>query len=146
MGYLEWFEAHGRKHRKIVEKLENLSDNEVVEYFRFKNMVVAEPDFCPLYAKNRKCHDIENLNCYLCACPHFRFDDDGLKKVDGKTLKSVCSIDAKESRTIEHDEIIHLDCSLCLLPHRESFIKKNFSRDWFEIMERVAPKSRLKIS
>ena len=140
MGYLEWFKAHGKKHKKIVDKLLHLSDDEIIEYFRFENMAKVELDFCPLYAENRKCHEMELLNCYLCACPYFRFDDNGLEFRDGLTIKSKCSINAKDSSTIEHDGVVHLNCSSCTLPHKESFIKKHFSRDWFEVMSKVKPK------
>lgn len=66
---------------KCNEKLEGNTKQEIIEYFRFENMVKNEPDFCPLYKDNKKCHDMEDLNCYLCACPHFRFDDNGFKKI-----------------------------------------------------------------
>ena len=51
-------------------KLEDKTTDEVIEYFKFENMVKNEPDFCPLYKDNKKCHDMEDLNCYLCACPN----------------------------------------------------------------------------
>jgi len=116
-----------------MEKLKNFSDDEVILYFRFENMVKNEPDFCPLYKSNRKCHNIENLNCYLCACPNFRFDDNGFKKVKNKTLFSYCAIDSKNGREATSANAIHQDCSLCHIPHREDFIKRVFKRDWFEI-------------
>jgi Zn-finger protein len=135
MGYLEWFVSHAKKHGEIVERLSHLSDDEVIKYFRYENMRESEPQFCPLYAKGKKCHDMENLNCYLCACPYFRFDDEGLSVDDrGRRVKSLCSIESKNSSTVEYSDIVHLDCSLCNLPHREGFIKKHFSRDWFEVM------------
>jgi Zn-finger protein len=137
LGYLDWFVAHSKKHKKIVDKLSHLSDDEIIEYFRFENMVQNEPEFCPLYAQNRKCHEVENLNCYLCACPYFRFDDDGLDIKDGKVIKSICSIDAKDKAWSIHQDVVHLDCSNCLLPHKKGFIKKHFSRDWLEIMKDV---------
>jgi len=137
MSYREWFDKHGKKHREIVDRLSHLSDEELIEYFRFDNMKKSEPEFCPLYARDKKCHDMEILNCYLCACPYFRFNDNGLEIVDGKSIKSICSIDAKDSSTIEHKSIVHLDCSGCILPHTEGYIKKVFSRDWFEIMSEV---------
>lgn len=137
MTYLEWYTSHGNKHAKIMQKLKHLSDEEIITYFRFENMVKHEPDFCPLYAENKKCHEMENLNCYLCACPHFRFSDKGLHKQGKKTIYSTCAIDAKEGGVFESDTAIHQDCTKCLLPHYESVIKKYFSRDWFKIMKRV---------
>ena len=77
MTYQEWFETHASKHAVIMEKLTHLSDTEVIEYFRFENMVINEPDFCLLYTENKKCHEVEHLNCYWCACPYFRFNDSG---------------------------------------------------------------------
>ncbi len=72
MTYHDWFVQHAKKHREIVSRLEHLSDEEVIAYFRYGNMVVHEPDFCPLYARGTRCHEMEDLNCYLCACPHFQ--------------------------------------------------------------------------
>jgi len=69
-----------------MQKLTKLSDNEVIAYFRFENMVQKEPDFCPLYKETKKCHDMEVLNCYLCACPNFRFDDEGISKKEARTI------------------------------------------------------------
>jgi hypothetical protein len=139
MSYSSWFYEHGEKHKKIMEKLTALSAMEVVTYFRFDNMVKNEPDFCPLYKDNKKCHNIKELNCYLCACPNFRFDDEGFNVREGKTLYSACSINSKEGDRHISDDAIHQDCSKCAVPHYESYILKQFSRDWFEIMENVAP-------
>ena len=135
MTYKEWFEAHAKKHRAIVEKLGHLSDEELIRYFRFDNMVEREPEFCPLYQTGKKCHEMEVLNCYLCACPNFRFDDEGLQEAGDKTLFSTCSIDAKEGKQFVSAEAIHQDCSKCTIPHREEYIRKHFSRDWREIMK-----------
>ncbi|WP_320035290.1 hypothetical protein [Halarcobacter sp.] len=137
MTYNEWFNEHGNKHAKILEKLKDLSDDEVIEYFRFDNMVKKEPDFCPLYKDNKKCHDYEELNCYLCACPNFRFDDAGIKKQEDKTLFSYCSIDSKDGSQYKGEDYIHQNCSGCIVPHKERYIKKHFKRDWFGIMKEV---------
>ena len=137
MTYNDWFESHGNKHKNIMNKLEEMSDSDVIAYFRFENMVEKEPDFCTLYKDNKKCHEINILNCYLCACPYFRFDDNGLSKKEEKTLYSDCSIDAKEGTQFVSEDAIHQDCSACTVPHNEAYIKKHFSRDWFEMMQNV---------
>ncbi len=72
MTYISWIENHSKKHQKLVQKLYSLSENELIEYFLYENMQKNEPDFCLLYKENKKCHDMKNLNCYLCACPEFR--------------------------------------------------------------------------
>lgn len=136
MSYTQWFDAHAAKHREIVQKLLNLGyDHErIVAYFDFENMVKTEPEFCPLYAEHRKCHDMERLNCYLCACPNFRFDDNALPDTSGKTRYSHCAIDSRDGGTIEHDGAMHQDCSKCTVPHRLSYVLKHFGTDWKAIM------------
>jgi Zn-finger protein len=126
MSYISWFQNHSIKHQNIVRKV-NLE--EVVEYFRWENISKTDIDFCPLFAKNKKCHEMENLNCYLCACPNFRFDD------NAKKTKSWCSIDSKDGRQIEHNGIIHQDCSGCTIPHTDEYIKKHFDVQWLDIMK-----------
>lgn len=137
MTYNSWFKSHGLKHKNIMKKLEHLSDADVIKYFRFENMVENEPDFCFLYKDNKKCHDMEELNCYLCACPNFRFNDEGVSKKGSQILYSTCSIDSKDGAQFVYDDAIHQDCSGCTVPHHEAYIKKYFSRDWFEIMRKV---------
>jgi Zn-finger protein len=113
------------KHKKLVEKLAHLSDEELINYFDFDNMVKAEPDFYLLYKENKKCHDMEKLNCYLCACPNFRV---------GKS-SSTCAINSKDGGSIKApDGFTHQDCSNCTVPHKVEYIKENFSRDWLKVM------------
>lgn len=137
MSYSKWYKEHGKKHQAVMRRLAHLSDDEVISYFRFENMVKNEPDFCPLYKENKKCHEMEQLNCYLCACPNFRFHDEGIKEVKKKTLYSACSIDSQDGSQFILDDAIHQDCSACLVPHHEAYIKKVFDRDWFKIMKEV---------
>lgn len=137
MTYRDWFDAHGARHKKIIDKLiaKGYNKDQMIDYFRFESMLIHEPDFCLLYKEAKKCHEIENLNCYLCACPHFRFDDRGMPAQEGKKRYSFCAIDAKEGSAAIYGDAIHQDCSACLIPHHPSYIKKHFSLDWFEIMQ-----------
>lgn len=137
MTYSQWFEMQGNLHAKVMEKLKGKTQDEIVKYFRFDNMVKNEPDFCPLYKDNKKCHDYEDLNCYLCACPNFRFKEEGFDKVDGKTVYSSCSINSKKGGQFVGEDYIHHDCSACVIPHKDRYIKKNYSENWFEIMKDV---------
>ena len=137
MNYITWFESHGKKHQEIMRKLTDLSDEEIIAYFRFENMVQKEPDFCLLYKERKKCHEMDDLNCYLCACPNFRFDDDGLVSDGDQILYSRCSIESEDGAQFVTAEAIHQDCSGCTVPHHEAYIRKYFSRDWFSIMRKV---------
>ena len=126
MSYSRWFQTHGEKHKAIMDKLTELSHEEVIDYFSFENMVKEEPDFCPLYKDNKKCHDIEDLNCYLCACPNFRVGE----------LKSSCAINSKYGDNIvAKDGYIHQDCSACVVPHSTIYTKKVFDKNWQKIMQ-----------
>ena len=141
MTYEEWFIKQGNLHANVMKKLTDKSVDEVIEYFKFENMVKNEPDFCPLYKDNKKCHDMEDLNCYLCACPNFRCKDEGFEKTDdGKTLFSVCNIKSRDGSQYIGEDYIHQNCSGCIVPHRAKYIKKHFDRDWFKVMKDVRPK------
>ena len=134
MGYSEWFEKHAAKHKKIVDKLvdKGFTQEQIIDYFDFDNMVENENDFCPLYKEPKKCHDMEKLNCYLCACPNFRFNDEGLGSYNEFKILSKCSIDNGEK--FAGKGVIHQDCSSCSVPHHKAYIEKNFDLDWKKIM------------
>lgn len=136
MTYTAWRHTHIQKHQNIIKKLSNLSDNEIIDYFRWDNMIIYERNFCSLYEDNKKCHQMTHLNCYLCACPFFRFDDEGLGEKEGKILYSICTINAKNSKEFHSDNAIHQDCSSCDIPHHKRYIQKNFNRDLSEIFDK----------
>jgi Zn-finger protein len=132
VSYKAWLENHSQKHQKIMEKLTGLTNVQIIEYFRFENMVKNEIDFCPLYKDNIKCHDVENLNCYLCACPNFRVS----------SMKSYCSINSPDGgEVISQDGYIHQDCSKCIIPHKELYIKENFDRNYIKYIQCYPPPS-----
>ena len=136
MGYSEWFEAHAAAHKALIDKLlaRGLGKTEIIDYFDFENMVEAESDFCPLYAEKRKCHEMEKLNCCLCACPNFRFRDEGIRQAEGKTVYSECAIASKEGKPGVYGDAVHQDCSGCTVPHRRAYIEKVFDTAWRKIM------------
>jgi hypothetical protein len=135
-GYASWFKEFGDKHHLLTQKLlhQGLNQEEIIEYFRFENMVQKEKDFCELYKTNTKCHEMDVLNCYLCACPNFRFTSKP-QKINSKIIHSSCSIDSKDGALFEHENNIHQDCSGCQIPHKENYIKKHFDYEWKEIMK-----------
>jgi len=136
MSYSSWFEQHAQKHKKIVDKLlaKGYEKEQIIDYFEYDSMVENEYDFCPLYAKGKKCHDMEYLNCYLCACPNFRFDDDGLGTYNEYKILSKCSINNGEE--FLGKGVIHHDCSTCSVPHHKAFVEKVFDLDWKKIMSK----------
>ncbi len=127
MSYLSWFNKHANKHQQIVQKID---ESELINYFKWDNISKSDVDFCPLFTKREKCHEMENLNCYLCACPNFRFDD------SAKRVKSWCSINSEQGKQIEHNGLIHQDCSGCTIPHHQKYIEDNFDIKWLNIMKK----------
>jgi hypothetical protein len=134
MTYREWYGEFARRHREIVKRIDTAEAETLIDYFRYENMRERHPGFCPLYAEGKRCHELENLNCYLCGCPHFRYCDEGIDEIGGKIRYSLCAIDAKEGKTFETDTAIHQDCSDCPLPHLSGFIRRHFDRDWAAVM------------
>ncbi len=136
MSYTAWFKQHALKHKAIVDKLlaKGYDKEQIIDYFVYENMQKEENDFCPLYKKDKKCHDTDYLNCYMCACPNFRFNDEGIKEIEGMTQYSMCSIDSKNGKEGVFNGKIHQDCSKCLVPHKKSYVEKNFNYNWSEIM------------
>ena len=130
MTYLEWIGEHSKKHKKIIEKLTHLNDAKKVEYFLYENMIKNESTFCLLYKENKKCHEMKDLNCYLCACPEFRLQAKS-------KIKSYCSINSKFGTTCKVHDDIHQDCSGCLIPHKKQYILKVFDKDWNKMMKNV---------
>lgn len=138
MGYKKWVAQHATKHKQIIEKLteQNYTKEQIIEYFDFENMVQNEKDFCPLYAEHKKCHEMDKLNCYLCSCPNFRYNDNGIKQTANKTQFSYCSIDSKDGAQGVYGDAIHQDCSKCTVPHHKEYVRKHFDLDWAKIMQR----------
>lgn len=138
MTYNEWYEQHAKKHAAIMKKLEaqGLDEYDIVQYFIFDNMVENEPDFCELYATKTKCHEMYELNCYMCGCPHFRFYQSPPLQ-DNLEFHSVCSINSKRGKRSITDEQVHQDCSGCNIPHAEDYILSNFDSDWLKMMGKV---------
>lgn len=138
MTYKSWFDAHALKHKNIVDKLvlKNYTKEQIIDYFDFDNMVKKEKNFCPLYQENKKCHEMESLNCYLCACPNFRFDDNGIRNIEQMQQYSYCNIDSKDGKQGVYGDKIHQDCSQCKIPHHKHYIKRYFDLSWRAIMKR----------
>ena len=74
---------------------------------------------------------IETLNCFSCGCPYFRLNND-----DSEIL-SYCSINHKNGGQMKAKKGIHQDCSKCTVPHKVNFVRRNFNKDWNQIMAKV---------
>ena len=137
MTYLQWAKAH---RKKVIDIKSNLSERgyskkQILDYFDYNNMIIRHKDFCLLYKDNKKCHDIENLNCYLCACPYFVFND--YTPIRNNEY-SICKVDSKFSKIFEFEDKKHCDCSDCIIPHTRQMCDKFYSIDSYDFMEGVS--------
>lgn len=137
MLYEEWFEQHSKKHKKIVDKLlaKGYDKEQIIDYFDYDNMAKEEIEFCPLYKMGKKCHNMKELNCYLCGCPNFRFNDEGIGIYNGYKILSKCDINNGSS--VGRGGAVHQDCSKCTVPHHKAYVSKNFDIEWKKIMQEV---------
>ena len=129
MTYTDWATKHLASRREIQGKLEahGCSSEQVIDYFDFDNMVTHEPDFCPLYKTNTKCHETGRLNCYLCACPHFKCSDEPLETlVNGDKLFSLCTINSGNAGSFIVDKNVHCNCAACTIPHSTRAALKHY--------------------
>ena len=124
MTYKEWADSEALRKGQIILKLQGQGKSvvDIVDYFDYENMVVMEPNYCGLYRDCIKCHDVEELNCFFCGCPYFKFDDKGLTKRKDKVVYSTCVIDAIKGVEFVTENAIHQDCTDCSIPHRKEFV------------------------
>lgn len=140
MTYSFWAKSHIGKRSELLRILidKGFSEEDIVKHFNWSNMVRAHPDYCGLFAENKKCHNLQELNCLFCACPHFIFNDNGLYIEGIKTVYSKCGIDSRFGTEFEYDIAIHQDCTLCLIPHTKQFASKHLNT----LLEKLELKER----
>ncbi len=123
MTYKEWADSEAFRRGQIVLKLKTQGKSiiDIVDYFDYENMRVMEPTYCGLYIDCIKCHNIEELNCFFCGCPYFKFDDSGIETKGEQVTYSTCTIDAIKGSEFITGNTIHQDCTNCDIPHRKEF-------------------------
>jgi len=113
----EWQDKWFAEMKKIVLNLlkENMTFEEIVEYFRFDNFVKKHRDLCPL---EKPCHNLDEKNhyCFFCACPFF----DAEYWNEEKKEYGRCLISSKFGKRLDNG---YWDCSECFIPHTKTFTK-----------------------
>ncbi|MGM0533404.1 MAG: hypothetical protein ACQERK_02795 [Campylobacterota bacterium] len=132
LSYQSWCDKHGKKHAKLIGDLQQrgLGQEQIITYFEYENIALSQPGFCPLFAQNKKCHNLKYLNCFFCGCPYFIF-----AKEEGAKIQSRCAINARFGVQKSYNNQLHLDCSDCNIPHTYQFVRKNFTYNWFSVMK-----------
>jgi len=106
----------GLKMHKIANEIINERISEVVDNYDFEKQIEINPNGCPLYQQNQKCHNIEDLNCFFCYCP----------KYDRTVKEGKCKIDSPKGKYIEGIDGKIFDCSDCDYPHKKENAIKLF--------------------
>lgn len=95
----------------------------VIEEFDFENQKKKNPEKCVCYSEG-KCHDVENLNCFLCYCPEY----------DNSITEEGCRINSSKGKWLFDKKLAAgkiWDCSDCDYPHQkkvvEEFLRKVFN-------------------
>lgn len=102
----------------------------ILEEFSFESRRKTHPDKCPCYSENKPCHDIprENLNCFLCFCPMYKFRDGESKCLAGNPQGK-----GKWFYHPSHKNGRIWDCSDCTFPNEKdnvrSYLLNIFSPD-----------------
>ncbi|HOL23718.1 MAG TPA: cysteine-rich small domain-containing protein [Candidatus Hydrothermia bacterium] len=112
----KWFEEFEKKRDSIVKRMGLKDPKEIADYFSYSNMKEQEKDFCPLYKKSEKCHNIDEneLCCFFCGCPFYDF----AKWDEKKKHYGACKIFSKHGFRNNYG---YWDCSNCETPHTKKF-------------------------
>ncbi|MFC1682410.1 cysteine-rich small domain-containing protein [Nanoarchaeota archaeon] len=84
--------------------------DKIIEVFDFENRKENKEE-CVCYKQEKKCHEIENLNCFLCYCPEY-------------DSEVGCKINSLKGKWLVSEGGKVWDCSGCDYPHREEVVRK----------------------
>ena len=101
--------------------------DKLVDYYSFENLSILFPDKCVCYQSRKPCHDIEELNCFLCYCPNYLNDIKG----------GGCKIHSSKGKWFYHKELPIgqiWDCSDCIIPHTKESAKEYLLKQ-FAVLE-----------
>lgn len=89
----------------------------IINEFDFENQKLKNSKSCPCFVDG-KCHEVENLNCFLCFCPEY----DNSKEEGGCKRGSL-----KGKWFVKRDKKIW-DCSDCDYPHKKETVEKHLKK------------------
>lgn len=96
--------------KNIIEK----RINQLIEEWDFEDRRKKNTNKCTCYEQNKKCHDLEKLNCFFCYCPEY----------DRTIKEGGCKINSSDGKYIDNHEGKIWDCSDCDFPHiKENAVK-----------------------
>lgn len=99
---------------KLAKKIIEERIDKLIGEWDFEKRKKSNSEECICYPQNKKCHNLEKLNCLFCYCPNY-----DLSVKEGK-----CKINSPKGKYIENSEGKILDCSDCDFPHKAENIRK----------------------
>ena len=114
----QWRTEHIRKVKKIIRE-NNLTGEQIPQFFLYDNLRERYPDFCPLFEKDKLCHagvEREKFCCLFCACP---FYDHQLWDEENKIFGG-CRINSRFGR---RNEAGYWDCTNCVFVHNIDWVR-----------------------
>jgi len=109
--------------KKLAEKIIEKRISILIEEWDFEKRKKTHPEECLCYQQNKKCHDIENLNCLLCFCPYY----------DTSVKEGKCKINSQSAKYRETSKGKILDCSDCIIPHKKEIVKNILMKILYKI-------------
>ena len=132
MNHLEKFENYHK--RKILRELKQagillteINSPVIISETSFQIRSKKHSEQCPYYAQEKPCHDIKDLNCFLCVCPEYHSDmDEGGCRINNQSGKWHSPYPYSKSGKV-------WDCSDCSFPHFQAHIEQYLRQNLGEL-------------
>ena len=134
MTYKEWFDAHGAKHQKIMKNWMASPMKRSLPISVLRTWWRKNPSSVHFTKKIKNATRWKSSTVTSAPVPTSDSMTGVCIEKEGRTYYSDCNIHAREGKAFVSESAVHQDCSACLLPHKESFVRKVFTRNWFGIM------------
>lgn len=97
------------KMHDLAKEIINERTKNIINQWDFDEQKKSNPNGCVCYSQDKKCHDLEELNCFFCYCPNY----------DTSVKEGKCKINSPKGKYIDNHKGKILDCSDCDIPHRK---------------------------
>ena len=119
---------------------------QIVREMSYENQKMKNPSDCPCYS-SKPCHtNVDDLNCFLCACPNYDTKNkDKVGFIGGCKIGSLKGVYLSNIYSGNRNlGFLIWDCSNCTIPHSCEFAE-NFLRKDFEEYKKVYEKFKRRV-
>ena len=100
--------------KKLSREIISKRIDSLIEEYDFESRKKSHSEECICYKQNKKCHNLEKLNCFFCFCPHYDIEKE----------KGGCKINSSKGKYIKQGDKEIFDCSNCDYPHKRNNVKE----------------------